>query len=111
MKRRLTESNWRDYTGCCDNSFGLGQKRHYPAAPSIYQGAKNALASVQAEAEAKAPTAFAATEAATSFSGGAAGAEIEELFPDNGPTADDDSAEILGAVRRREILRKQQIKF
>ena len=72
-----------------------GPKAALQAAPSIYQGAKNALASVRTEA-AKAPTAFAATEAATSFSGGAAGAGIEELFPDN-PTAEM-IAEILGAV-------------
>lgn len=72
-----------------------GPKAAVAAAPSLYQGAKGALAQVRTEA-AKAPGMFAGTEAATAFGAGVAGRAVEEVLPDS-PTAQM-VGEIIGAI-------------
>lgn len=72
-----------------------GPKAAVAAAPSLYQGAKGALAQVRTEA-AKAPAMFAGTEAATAFGAGVAGRAVEEVLPDS-PTAQM-VGEIIGAI-------------
>jgi hypothetical protein len=72
-----------------------GPKAAVAAAPTLYQGAKGALAQVRTEA-AKAPGMFAGTEAATAFTAGLAGRAVEEVLPDS-PTAQF-LGEIIGAI-------------
>ena len=72
-----------------------GPKAAVTASGTAYNAFKNALAQVRGEA-AKAPAAFAATEAATAVGGGLAEKTVAEVLPDN-PTAQT-IANMLGAA-------------
>lgn len=72
-----------------------GPKAVIDAAPTMYQGFKQALAQVRSQAR-KSPGKFTAAETTTALTAGLAGKGVEEIFPDD-PTAEM-VGELLGAL-------------